>query len=146
MLPAKGASIDLQGSLEEAILHCKDLSELSGLLHKQAMVAAPSAKLDVHLRTFIDNPVPHLTALVFRVYRHTGSKDAVLHKAAASYLSLRCYNGDWYDETINSIGWANELIAASLTSPLTLAYTDFIVEAERAGDQGLLDFCNGYAR
>jgi hypothetical protein len=141
-----GSSIDVQGSLEEAILACTDMAALYELLDKQAMVAAPSDKLDSYLRRFIDAPVPYLTAKVFRVYRHTASKDLSLHAAAASYLSVSCYDGDWYDETINSIGWANELLSEGSDSPLVTAYRNLIVEAEEQGHDELLKFCGGYSR
>jgi hypothetical protein len=146
MPPASDASIDLQGNLEDAILRCDDLNALYGLLEKQAMVAAPSTKLDTHLRRLIDKPLPHLTAAVLRVYRHTGSNDLSLHETAASYLTLRCYDGDWYDETINSIGWANELLAGDRQSPLVTAYKQLLTEAEEQGHGELLEFCRGYVR
>jgi len=146
MPPASGANINVQSSLEDAILGCNDVSTLHELLEKQATVAAPSAKLDAHLRTFVDKPVPHLTAAVFRVYRHTGSRDLTLHEAAAAYLTLRCYNGDWYDETINSIGWANELLDDGSKSPLVTAYQELLTEAADQGHDDLLEFCHGYGR
>ena len=146
MPPASRASINVQSNLEDAILRCNDVNTLYELLDKQATVAAPSAKLDAHLRTFIDEPVPHLTAAVFRVYRHTGSRDLTLHEAAAAYLTLRCYDGDWYDETINSIGWANELLGDGSQSPLVSAYQELLTEADDQGHDDLLEFCQGYRR
>ena len=146
MPPATGASIDLQSSLEDLILRCEDPNALRELLYKQATVATPSARLDAHLRKLIDEPVPHLTAAAFRVHRYTGSTDLTLHEAAASYLTLQSYDGDWYDETINSIGWANELLAEGSQSPLVSAYQKLVAEAGDQGHDELLEFCRSYSR
>lgn len=146
MPPVSGTNIDLQSSLEDAILRCDEMYALCDLLDKQATVAAPSPKLDAHLRKFIEQPVPYLTAAVFRLYRYTGSSDLVLHEAAAAYLNIRCYDGDWHDETINSIGWANDLLANGSESPLLAAYRELLRDAEARGQQDLLAFCHSYTR
>jgi hypothetical protein len=141
-----GRQIDLQGTLEEAILVCCDERRLWDLLDQQAFVAAPSARLDAYLRKYIEHPVPFLTAKVLRVYRHTGSEDRDIQKAAASYLNINAYDGEWYDETINSIGWANELLSAGSDSPLVAAYREFLQQVEEQGHEELLEFCRGYER
>lgn len=146
MPPASSASIDVQRGLEEAIFRCGDLHTLRELLDRQANIAAPSAKLDAHLRRFIDKPTPHLTAAVFRIYRYSGNTDVALHEAAAGYLSVRCYDGDWYDETINSIGWANELVIDGSRSPLVPAYRNLLQDAAERSHNDLLDFCYSYGR
>jgi hypothetical protein len=146
-LPASsGDSIDLQSRLEDAILECDDVNTLTELLDKQATIAAPSTRLDAHLRKLLKEPVPHLTAAIFRVYRHTDSGGANLQEAAASYLTLSCYDGDWYDETINSIGWANDLLADGRQSPLVTAYQQLLTEADEQAHDELLEFCRSYAR
>ena len=139
-----GRQVDLQGTLEEAILACRDERQLWDLLDQQAFVAAPSARLDAHLRKYIDHPVPFLTAKVLRIYRHTGSENRDIHQAAASYLNINAYDGEWYDETINSIGWANELLSERLESPLVAAYHEFLRQVEDQGHLELLEFCRGH--
>jgi hypothetical protein len=138
--------IDLQSTLEEAILACRDERQLWDLLDQQSFVAAPSARLDAYLRKYIEHPVPFLTAKILRVYRHTGSEDRDIQKAAASYLNVDAYDEEWYDETINSIGWANELLIEGSDSPLVAAYREFLQQVEEGGHQELLEFCRGYER
>jgi hypothetical protein len=144
--PTKGPTIDLQGSLERAILACDDEGALIDLLDDQAFVSPPSERLDGFLRRHIVHPLPFLTAKVFRVYRHTGSQDLAVHEAAASYLNIAAYDGEWYDETINSIGWANELLAAGSASPLVDRYRQFLDQVEEQDHQELREFCRGYER
>jgi len=88
-----GSSIDVRGSLEEATFGCTDQCALYELLDKKARVGAPSDKLDSYLRRFIEVPVPYLTAKVFGVYRHTGSRDLSVHAAAASICALAATMG-----------------------------------------------------
>ena len=90
--------------------------------------------------------MPFLTAKVLRVYRHNGSEDPDIQEAAASYLSIGAYDGEWYDEAINSIGWANELLSEKSDSPLVAAYRRFLMQIEEADHQELLEFCRGYER
>lgn len=136
----------MQRSLEDAILQCDDQRRFHELLGKLASIGAPSAKLDDYLRQLIDNPLPHLTAAVLRVYRYTGSSDLSLHEAAAHYLTIGSYDGDWYDEAINSIGWANELVAAGTASPLVTAYQELLTQADKCSHEELLKFCQSYSR
>jgi len=138
--------IDLSSSLEEAIFACREETTLWGLLDQLAFTAAPSAKLDAHLRKYIEQPVPFLTAKVLRVYRYTGSTDPDIQEAAAFYLNIGAYDGEWYDEAINSIGWANELLSEKSDAPLVAAYQDFLRQIEEADHQDLLEFCQGYER
>lgn len=142
--PATNESVDLTSALEQQILSCEDTPALCELLDTQAATAAPSAKLDAHLRRHLDHPVPLVTSKVLQVYRCTGCDDADILEAAAAYLRVSLYNAEWYDETITSIGWANEHLADGTVSPLTVAYADFVQEAEREGDDELLEFCRGY--
>lgn len=141
-----GRPFDLQAKLEDAIIQCSDVPALYDLLNQQAAVAAPSARLQRHLSKLIVDPVPGLTAEVFRVFQHTGCDDAAIQAAAAKYLTLSHYKGDWYDETIRAIGWANELKRDGAKSPLIPAYEELIVEAEATGEHDLLAFCDRYER
>jgi len=145
-MPQNTNGIDLAGSLEHQIISCVDKFRLCELLEVQAFTDAPSARLDTYLRRYLKRPVPFLTAHVLKVYRYTGSGNAEIHEAAATYLDMRLYNAEWYDETIASIGWAIEHLEDGTSSPLTVAYEAFLEEATRAGDQDLLDFCRSLSK
>jgi hypothetical protein len=145
-LPSNPASIDLQSRLENAIINCTDEPALYRLLDQHSSAAAPSARLDHHLRQFINSPQPGLTAAVLRLYRNTGHRDVDIEKAAASFLKVSYYDGPWYDETIISIGWANELMEEGEDSPLVSAYEGLLEEIEELKHQELREFCEGYQR
>ena len=145
-LPPNPASIDLQRRLEEAIIECTDEAALYGLLDQHSSAAAPSTRLDRHLRQFIDTPQPGLTAAILRLYRNTGSDNVDIQMAAAAYLTVGCYDGPWYDETIISIGWANELMQDADQSPLVVAYKNLLHEIDELQHQELMEFCEGYLR
>lgn len=140
------ASIDVQSRLENAIIKCTDEPALYRLLDQHSSAAAPSARLDQNLRQFIDTPQPGLTAAVLRLYRNTGCRDVDIEGAAAAYLTVSCYDGPWYDETIISIGWANELMQEGDQSPLVSAYERLLNEIEELQHQELQEFCEGYRR
>lgn len=140
--PYKGQNIDVGASLENAILACEDLFELRELLYELTLVSEHTEKTDGFLRDLLCRPVPGLTCRVLDVFRHEDAVDEQLHRLAAGFLTLPCFQSEWYDETISAICWAADHLKAEKRSPLTMAYEAFVHDAEAdGGEEDILRFC-----